>query len=279
MNSKRRVVLVTGATSGIGKVCAERLHAAGYRVYGAGRRGGAPSPAGFETIKMDVTSDESAAAGVAHVINKESALDVVINAAGYGIAGAVEETSAAEAAAQFDTNVLGIMRLCAAALPHMRARRAGLIINISSLGGIVSAPFHGLYCASKFAVEGLSEAMRLELAPFGVSVVLVEPGDFSTGFTASRVVAERARANSAYGPLYDNAMKKMEESEKAGPPPDSIAVLIQRIIESPRPRLRYIAAPGSQALVPLLKRLLPGGFVESIMASHFGLKAPPPNKN
>ncbi|MFH1538648.1 MAG: SDR family NAD(P)-dependent oxidoreductase, partial [bacterium] len=205
------------------------------------------------------------------ILEKENGIDVVINCAGFGLAGSVEDTSTEEAKSQFETNFFGVIRVCRAALPGMRERGSGLIVNISSLGGLISAPFHGVYCASKFAVEGVTEALRMEVARFGIKVVLVEPGDFKTKFTGNRKKTEAAQTNPAYQEQFENSLKAMEQAEQRGPEPTILASLIRKIIETPNPKLRYVAAPGMQPLAPLLKRILPWSVCEKIFMKHFGM--------
>lgn len=181
MQEPRKVALVTGASSGIGAAIARALAKAGYRVFGASRHPGASSDE-IETIVMDVDDDASVASAVAAVMQRAGRLDAVINNAGWALMGPIEETSIAEARAQMETNFFGAVAVTRAALPHMRSRRAGAVVNISSLGGQLSYAGFGAYSASKFALEGLSEALALEMAPFGIKVLIVEPGAFRTRF-------------------------------------------------------------------------------------------------
>ncbi len=263
------VILVTGASSGIGRACAELLAASGHVVYGTSRRGG-DQRAGVEMLAMNVDDDAQVANGVAKIIADHGRIDVVINNAGYAIAGAVEDTSIDEARAQFETNVFGVLRVCRAALPHMRAQHGGLIVNISSLGGIFGMPFSGLYSASKFAIEGLSEALRLETSVSGVRVVLVEPGDMKTGLPeARRDVA--AAVGSAYEPAFRNMMKLSKADEDKAPEPVAVARLVGAIVASKRPKLRYAVGMFSQRIVVWLKRMLPGRVFEWILLKAFQL--------
>jgi NAD(P)-dependent dehydrogenase (short-subunit alcohol dehydrogenase family) len=271
MSSEKKVVLVTGGTSGIGKAIAVHLHEKGYRVYGAARRPEAAQGAPFQVVKLDVDSDASVEQCVSQLVAAEGGIDVLVNGAGFGITGPVEENTIEEAKAQFETNYFGVVRMCRAALPRMRAARKGLIVNISSLGGLVSVPFHAHYCASKFAVEGLTEGLRMEVARFGIKVVLVEPGDYKTGFTSGRKVGCASQNDCPYNPQFINSLKKMEESELKGPEPAPIARLVARIIETPSPKLRYAVAPPPQNLLPPLKRLLPWSIIEKIIASNYGI--------
>ena len=178
----RKVALVTGASSGIGEATAGQLAAAGFRVFGGSRTAAAGRGTAVEHVVLDVRDDGSVRDGVGQILRTAGRIDVLVNNAGYLCAGAVEEVSAAEAQAQFETNYFGVARMTAAVLPGMRERRAGHIITISSLTGLAAVPFWGHYSASKFAVEGLMEALRHEVRPFGIGVALVEPGAIRTPF-------------------------------------------------------------------------------------------------
>jgi NAD(P)-dependent dehydrogenase (short-subunit alcohol dehydrogenase family) len=171
--------LVTGASSGIGAATAELLAASGHAVFGASRHGTAPQ--GVRALQMDVDEARSVRAGVEQVVVDAGGLDVVVNAAGWALAGPVETTSISEAEAQLQTNFWGAVRVTRAALPRLRASGEGLVVNVSSLGGLFGLPFQAYYSASKFALEGWSEALAYEVAPFGVGVTLVEPGNFRGG--------------------------------------------------------------------------------------------------
>ncbi len=256
-DAEAKVVLVTGTSSGIGQCCAEHLVKRGYRVFGGQRR--LPDPAGavpgLQVLRLDVDDDQSVAEGVDEVLRSAGRLDAVVNNAGWGLMGAIEDTSVEEAKAQMETNFFGVLRVCRAVLPIMRRQGSGTIVNISSLGGIVGLPFSGLYSASKFALEGLSESLRLEVRPFGIRVVLVEPGDFRTAFPAKR------RFTQAAGPAYAAALARtrtaQERDEANGPDPAAVAVLVDRILRHPNPRLRYTVGLASQRIVVPVKRLLP----------------------
>ncbi|HOC93002.1 MAG TPA: SDR family oxidoreductase [bacterium] len=268
-NPDRKVVLVTGATSGIGKTIAEHLHSKGYIVYGAARRPNNLSSSSFPVLKLDVTSENSAIDCVNSVIEAEKKIDVLVNNAGFGIAGPIEENSIEEAKAQFDTNYFGVVRMCKAVIPHMRDAGNGLIINISSIGGIICVPFQAHYCASKFAVEGLSEGLRLEVARFGIKVVLIEPGDFKTGFPSCRRIDDMSKSESPYNPCFMNSIKMMEKGELHGPEPTPVAHQVEKIIKTKSPRLRYTVAYPPQNLIPPLKRLLPWSAIEKIIAKNY----------
>src|SRR5581483_6816441 len=175
-----RVVLITGAASGIGQATAELLMAQGYRVFGTSRAPKRHGGSTFPLLEMDVHSDESVLSGVQYVLAQEGRIDVLLNNAGTGLAGACEETRLSEARTVFETNFFGVMRVTNAILPIMRKLRSGKIITMSSAGGFAGMPFRALYVASKFALEGYMESLRYEMRPFGISVSLVEPGPVST---------------------------------------------------------------------------------------------------
>lgn len=281
-----RVVLVTGASSGIGKVCAEHLHARGFRVYGTSRRAGqASSPsdgasgasrgtqavdAGPTLIPLDVRCDDSVARAISLVLDREGAIDAVVNNAGFGVAGAVEETTVEEAVAQFETNFFGTVRVCRAVLPVMRRQRSGYVVNVSSIAGQIGIPFQAIYSASKFAVEGFTEALRMEVAPFGIRVSLVEPGDFRTGFTASRRVS--ANTTSAYLERQQRAISVMERAETRGATPEAVALLVEHILTSHSPRLRYAVGPVGERVAVMLKRIVPARLFELGIASYYRVR-------
>ncbi len=193
----RPVVLVTGASSGIGAAAAALLAARGHTVVGVSRR--AEAPVGVEAATIDIDDDESVRAGVAEVLARHGRIDVVVNAAGYGLAGPVETTDLSVARAQMETNFWGTVRVTREALPALRASGDGLVVNVSSLAGVFALPFQAYYSASKFALEGWSESLAYEVAPHGVQVTLVEPGNINSGFTDGRVEAPglRGRASTA----------------------------------------------------------------------------------
>jgi NAD(P)-dependent dehydrogenase (short-subunit alcohol dehydrogenase family) len=271
-----RIVLVTGASSGIGRAVARHLHGLGWRVYGTSRRPAAVTTdaTSVPLLEMDITSDASVERAVAELLAREGRIDAVVNNAGFGIAGAIEDTSIDEARAQMETNFFGTLRVCRAVLPAMRAQGHGCLVNVSSIAGVVALPFQGLYSASKFAVEGMSEALRMEVAPFGVRVALVEPGDFHTGFTSSRSVVAAARSDSPYASLQAAALGVAEHDETKGATPEAIGPLIEKIIAARSPRLRYSVGPLSERLSMLLKRIAPGWLFEQTIAGYYGVKRP-----
>ncbi len=258
-----RVVLVTGASSGIGQACAVFLADHGYKVYGASRR--AVTSAGVVPLVMDVTCEESVANAVALVLEREGRLDVVVNNAGVAVAAAVEDSAIADAKEQFDVNFFGVLRVCRAVLPAMRRQGAGYIVNVGSIGGLIAIPYQGLYSASKFALEGLSESLRLEVRGFGIRVVLIEPGDHRTGLTENRRLIQSV----TYDEQFRRAVGRMAADEQGGPDPERVAQLIHRVIQKNQPRLRYTAGPPAQRVAVWLKRLMPYALVEKLMRLYY----------
>jgi NAD(P)-dependent dehydrogenase (short-subunit alcohol dehydrogenase family) len=217
-------------------------------------------------LTADVTDDQSVDQVVATVLAREGRLDIVVNNAGMGIAGPVEDTTIEEAKRQLDANFFGAFRVCRAALPAMRTRRSGYIVNIGSIGGLIAIPYQGMYSASKFALEGLSESLRMEVRPVGIRVVIIEPGDHKTGFTQNRHVTQ-----STYGPSFEAALARAAHDEQNGPGPDQIARLLYKVVNQRNPRLRYPVGPAAQRAAVWLKRLLPNGLVEFGVRRYFGL--------
>lgn len=260
---RRPVVLVAGASSGIGAATAARLAASGRTVFGASRRGTAPP--GVRPLRLDVEDDAAARAGVQQVLTGAGRLDVVVNAAGWGLAGPVETTPIAQARAQLETNLWGAVHVTRAALPHLRASGEGLVVNVSSLAGVFALPFQAYYSASKFALEGWSEALAYEVAPFGVGVTLVEPGNIRSGFTAARRRAPGGEGP-PYGAAYRRAVEAMERDELAALGPEAVAAVIARVVDDPRPPRRLTAGRRSERSAVLLRRLLPTRVFERLAA-------------
>ncbi len=271
-DSKPKVVLITGASSGIGQACARHLARRGYQVFGTSRRPrlGAEEP--FEMIPMDVTDEDSVRQGVATVLARAGRLDAAVNNAGFGFGGAVEDTSIDEAQETFDTNFFGMLRVCRAVLPHLRERRAGTIVNVSSLAGLIAQPFVGMYCASKFAMEGVSEALRMEVRPFGIHVVMIEPGDTRTGFTANRRRTQASQAASPYADNMQRTLAVIEHDEQTGTSPEAVARLLERILRSRSPRLRYPVASTFQRVATVARKVMPGGVFERVLMQYYRVR-------
>ncbi len=267
-----KVVLITGASSGIGQACARRLARRGYQVFGTSRRPQAGAEGPFEMIAMDVADETSVRQGVATVLAQAGSLDAVVNNAGFGFGGAVEDTSIDEAREIFETNFFGMLRVCAAVLPHMRERRAGFIVNVSSLGGLIALPFQGMYSATKFAMEASSEALRMEVRPFGIHVVLIEPGDTRTDFTANRRRTQSSQAGSPYADSMQRALAVVEHDEQTGTSPEEVARLLERILRSRSPRLRYSVGSASQRFAVVARKWLPGALFESVLARYYRVR-------
>jgi len=268
MDGEARSVLITGASAGIGRACAGTLQAAGWAVTGASRRG--TVPAGCTGLIMDVDDDESVRAGVAGVLEQRGRIDALVAAAGWGLAGAVEQCSVAEAQAQLETNFWGCVRVVQQVLPGMRARGGGRIVLLSSIGGLIGIPFQAFYTASKFALEGFGEALAYEVAPFGVQVTLVEPGNIKTDFTGSRRIPAAA-AGPPYGPAFTKALGVMERDEANGAPAAEVAAVVRRVLQAPRPPRRVSAGKPVERLGLVAKRLLPFRVFEATAKGPLGV--------
>ncbi len=221
---------------------------------------------------MDVDSDDSVRAGVAEVLARHGRIDAVVASAGFGVAGAVEHTTIDEAKAQVETNLWGATRLVQSVLPGMRAQGGGRIVLISSIGGVVAIPFQAFYSASKFALEGLGEALAYEVAPFGIDVTLVEPGNVRTEFTASRKMALAAATDDAYGLALATAVGVMERDEANGVAPDQVAVVVHKVLDARRPPRRVSVGKAGERVGILAKRLLPHRVFEAAAKSSLGVR-------
>ena len=264
------VVLVTGASSGFGQEISTALQQRGHRVYGTSRNPTAAARKFDTLIAMDVDDDASVMAAVAHVLGDAGRIDAVVNNAGLGYAGALEDTAVEEARRQFETNLFGVHRVCRAVLPHMRERRTGHIVNMSSLGGLVTVPFQGMYCASKYALEAYTQALRMEVRPFGIQVAMIEPGDFATGFTAHRRMTAASTPGSPYAARCRSAVAAMAEDESATTDIGPVVRAAIDALESDRPPLRYPVASRLQLALVRLRHLLPQRLYEKLMLDHYG---------
>ena len=272
-----RTALVTGASSGIGEDTARRLQALGYTVYGAARRTDrlrALAADGIRPLPMDVTDDASMTAGVNRILEETGRIDVLVNNAGYGSFGAVEDVPMDEARRQFEVNVFGLARLTQLVAPHMRAQGSGTIINISSMGGRLTTPLGGWYHATKYAVEALSDALRMELRPFGIDVVVVEPGGIRTEWYA--IAADHLEAT-AEGSVYATQVKavagtmRSESYQRRYSPPAVIARTIGKIVTARRPRTRYAVGFMAKPLIAA-RRILPDRAFDRLIGAAFGLR-------
>ena len=263
------VILITGITSGFGRAMAQRLSQDGHKVYGTYRRDSDPIP-GVTYIKADVRDEDSLKDAVSRVIGAEGRIDTLISNAGMGIGGPLEFTSTDDAQRQMDVNFMGMVRLISLIVPIMRRQHHGHIICISSIGGLMGLPYQGMYSASKFAIEGYCEALRLEVRQHGIKVTVINPGDFSTGFTAQRNKVDNPEALAAY-PGYSQSMQSIEHDENSGLQPDRLARRISRIVPKKHPANRYIIATLVQKSSVLLKALLPAKCFDRILASYYKL--------
>jgi NAD(P)-dependent dehydrogenase (short-subunit alcohol dehydrogenase family) len=263
--SAETIVLITGAFSGVGRATAHVLAEHGYKVLGTSRNPDfCDAIPGVEMLKLDVRSD----AAVSACVDAAGPIDVLVNNAGYELAGAAEETSLDEVTAQFETNFFGVARMVKAVLPIMRRQKRGRIINVSSLAGIAPAPFMSFYSASKFALEGYTAGLRQEVVPFNIHVSLVEVGFLRTPMMEHRQVAREQIED--YSPWRQSAFDAIATAERQGPGPELVAQTIRTIIESRKPRLHYVA--GRQAnLVSRLQRWLPDAVFEKGVRRSFGL--------
>ncbi len=273
--AQNRTVLIVGASSGIGLHCARHLNQRGWNVIGTSRSGqmrpgdstSRESSGDFPFVVMNVDSDASVAEGMKFAFANSGRLDAVINAAGWGLGGAIEETSIEEAKALFETNFFGALRVCHAALPILRDQGHGRIIQIGSLAGQISLPYEGIYSATKAALGAATESLRMEAKPHGIWVSLIEPGDFKTGFTDARRMASGAAHHSAHHERRNRTLSATAQRESSAPTPQAVARLAEKILHARSPRLRYRVGPGSFS--PILRGLLPQGIAERILERYF----------
>ncbi|NMC71061.1 MAG: SDR family oxidoreductase [Myxococcales bacterium] len=276
-----QTVLVTGATGGIGRATALLLARLGYRVFATGRKpdrleelrrqaGDRP----LETLLLDVNDADSIAAAGAEVERRTGGrgLDALVNNAGYGLIGPLELVAESELRGQFETNVVGLLRVTQQFAPAMRRRGAGRIVNVSSVVGRLVLPFQGVYCATKHAVEALSDALRMELAPFGVRVTLVEPGPIRTHFaeTATASAAGYRDAGSPYAPAVERYERTVRAWDARSPGPEAVARTIARVLRRKRPRARYVV-PGRFRAAIWAVRLAPTRVVDAVLRRAVGL--------
>ncbi|HQV37448.1 MAG: SDR family oxidoreductase [Flavobacteriales bacterium] len=266
MSPTSKVVLVTGGSSGIGKAICTRLAAQGHTVFGTTRKVGT-QPKGYRLITMDLVDDTSVKHAVNEVITAAHRIDVVVNNAGLGIQGPTEDIQPEQAIELFDANLFGAHRVCRAVLPHMRANGSGLIINITSLAANFGLPYRGFYSASKAALERYTEALSMEVQPFGIHVVSLQPGEYKTNIGTNRI--RPAVIGEAYKDGYDRAMEILGGSLHYSHDPDEVAVLVQKIMGTARPKSVYYAAHGLQRSAVLLKKLLPGRLFQRLMMREY----------
>ena len=262
-SSPSTAALVTGCSSGIGRAVAKRLHAAGYPVYATARRPEVLADLaaeGMTTLALDVTDEASMEAAVAHVVDDHGAVGVLVNNAGYALQGTVEETSMEEVRRQFETNVFGLVRLTQLVLPGMRGQEWGRVVNVGSMGGRFTFPGGGFYHASKHAVEAISDALRLEVAPFGVRVALVQPGPVRSAFVDTAVGTIEG-SDGAYADFHRELSERYVAAYGDGMTDlnisvDDVAKVVLRAVDSDHPRARYAVGMMARTLITT-RRLVP----------------------
>jgi NAD(P)-dependent dehydrogenase (short-subunit alcohol dehydrogenase family) len=282
--AKQKSVLITGATDGLGRAAAILLAQRGYRVFAAGRsvekRAHLDALAReknlpLETLELDVCDDASVQRAVTTVLANAGAIDVLFNNAGVNFSAAVEDLSIEDWRRQFETNFFGVLRVTQAVVPHMRERKRGCIVMMSSVSGFVTAPTQGAYSSSKFALEAMSNALRLELYPFGVKVILIEPGYIVTGIQQaamdlSKPYLEKMNAG-PYAPLYARFLKSVTDARtQSKTTPEDCAQVVLQAIESPNPKIRYTVTQLA-IVAKWCKRLLSDRAVDAMFRRRFGI--------
>jgi NAD(P)-dependent dehydrogenase (short-subunit alcohol dehydrogenase family) len=266
-----KTALITGASSGIGEAIARQLIADGYKVYAGARRVDRMLPLaalGATVLALDVTDDASMVAAIDKITAEAGRLDVLINNAGFGSFGSLEEMPLNEGRRQFEVNVFGLARLTQLAIPMMRAQRAGAIVNISSIGGKMYEPFGSWYHATKFAVEGMSDCLRMELAPFGINVIIIEPGAIKSEWnTIARDSLRKVSGRGPYASAADQYARMLAGADRVGSAgtPQQVASTISTALKAVRPRTRYPTG-GNAALILFLRWALPDRAVDRVMA-------------
>lgn len=265
-----KVVLITGGSSGIGKSIGEFLISKGYIVFGTSRNPERYTDTKFELVQLDVSDVQSIQAAVQIIIKKAGRLDVLINNAGAGITGPIEEIPMEEIKRNFETNFFGPINVIKTVLPQMRSQNSGLIINITSIAGYMGLPYRGIYSASKGALEILTEAIRMEIKDFNIKMTNVAPGDFATNIAAGRY-HQPVLENSPYKIPYGNTLKLMDDHVNAGKDPLMMAKAIHKIILTDKPKVHYKVGEFMQKFSIVLKRMLPDKVYEKMLQNHYKL--------
>jgi NAD(P)-dependent dehydrogenase (short-subunit alcohol dehydrogenase family) len=265
-----KVVLITGGSSGIGKSIGEFLNEKGFIVYGTSRNPENYKESKFTILALDVKDEVSIRSTVSTIIEKEGKIDVVINNAGAGITGPIEEIPSQEIKANFETNFFGPINVIKAVLPHMRKQHAGLIINVTSIAGYMGLPYRGIYSASKGALELLTEAFRMEIKDFNIKMTNVAPGDFATNIAAGRYHAPLLD-DSPYKKPYGDTLHLMNTHVDNGSNPDVMATAVYKIIQTPNPKVHYKVGEFMQKFSIVLKRILPDKLYEKLLMNHYKL--------
>lgn len=267
-----KVVLITGGSSGIGKSIGNYLSEKGFKVYGTSRNPDRlTETSSFQLIKLDVTQPASIKEAVKQIIEKESRIDILINNAGVGITGPIEETPEIEIKKAFDTNFHGPLNVIKEVLPFMRDQKEGLVLNITSIAGYMGLPYRGLYSASKVALEMTTEAYRMEVKQFGIEMATIAPGDFATNIAAGRYHCPELE-DSPYKDSYGKTLQMMNEHVSHGEDPIEMAKKVHRIIETANPKVAYKVGSLLQKFSIALKRVLPSKTYEKMLMNHYKLK-------
>lgn len=265
-----KVVLITGGSSGIGKSVGEFLLTKGLTVYGTSRNPQNYTQSKFPIIALDVADNNTIVTCVKTVIDAEGQLDIVINNAGAGITGPIEEIPEVEIKRNFETNFFGPINVIKAVLPQMRNQNSGLIINITSIAGYMGLPYRGIYSASKGALELLTEALRLEIKDFNIHITNIAPGDFATNIAAGRFHAP-AKEDSPYKEKYESVLKAIDEDVNEANDPIAVAEIVYKVIKTKQPKIHYKVGAFKQKFSIVLKRLLPDKVYEKMLINHYKL--------
>jgi short-subunit dehydrogenase len=268
----KKIILITGISSGFGKETSELLARAGHTVYGTVRRN-IDYQGDVKVLKMDLTDSSSIKNAVSEVLKNEGRIDVLINNAGMHTGGPIETAPLEHIRLQMETNFFGMALLTKEVLLSMRKQGSGTIINFSSIGGLMGLPFQAFYSASKFAIEGFSEALRMEVKQFNIKVVLINPGDFHTSNSANRRnFLAPTGPDDPYRKQYETTLAAIEKDEANGWDPAVLAKKLIRIVECKKPKQKYIIASFEQKLAVVLKYILPGKLFRWILADHYKIK-------
>jgi len=265
-----KVVLITGGSSGIGKSVGIFLLEKGFIVYGTSRNPEKIQDHPFKLVALDVTNIETINTAVTEVISNEGRLDILINNAGMGITGPIEETPTDEMRNVFNTNLFGAIDVMKAVLPQMRKQKSGLIINVTSIAGYMGLPFRGIYSATKGALEIVTEAIRMEVKSFGIQVTNVAPGDFATNIASGRYHTP-VFENSPYKKTYQENLDLMDAHVDNGSDPLEMATAIYKIIQTPKPKIHYKVGDFMQKFSIVLKKILPDKMYEKLLMNHYKL--------
>lgn len=265
-----KVVLITGGSSGIGKAIGEHLMYKGFIVYGSSRNPDRYPDSKFKLVQLDVRNFQSIDSAVESVMDYEGRIDVLINNAGVGINGPIEEIPRKEILNNFETNLFGPIDVIKSVLPYMRENNSGLIINITSIAGYMGLPYRGIYSSSKGALELISESLSMELKQFNINVVSLAPGDFATNIAAGRYHAP-VKSESPYQNDYSQILKSIDKDVDGGSNPVEVAKAVERIIKTSNPKIHYKVGAAMQKFSIVLKRILPDRLYEKLLLKHYDL--------